>query len=69
VLRDVGVDRDRHHLQPLAYDTSRNCGCYHLFIPAARVSARPQPESLAAVVGMRHFDDPVLFEKTFRPIE
>ena len=51
--------------RPLAYDTIHDRGCYHLYIPTARLSARSQPDLLAAVVGMRHFDDPVLFEKTF----
>lgn len=31
---------------PLVYDTIHPCGCYHLFIPTARVRLRPPPESI-----------------------
>jgi hypothetical protein len=30
----------------LAYDTMHNCGCYHMFFPTARVSARQRPTGL-----------------------
>lgn len=30
----------------LAFDTIHPCGCYHLFIPTARLAARPQPDTL-----------------------
>jgi hypothetical protein len=31
---------------PLVFDTMHGCGCYHQFIPTARVAARPQPDTL-----------------------
>ena len=31
---------------PLVFDTMHACGCYHQFIPTARVAARPQPATL-----------------------
>jgi hypothetical protein len=31
---------------PLVFDTMHSCGCYHQFVPTARVAARPQPETL-----------------------
>lgn len=37
-LDDAGV--------PLVYDSIHPCGCYHLFFPTGRVTARPREESL-----------------------
>ena len=31
---------------PMVFDAIHPCGCYHLFFPAPRASAKPQPESL-----------------------
>ena len=31
---------------PLVFDTMHSCGCYHQFVPTARVAARPQPDTL-----------------------
>ena len=31
---------------PWMFDTMHACGCYHLFFPTARATARPQPDSL-----------------------
>jgi len=30
--------------RPLVYDTIHPCGCYHMFLPTARVKALPSPE-------------------------
>jgi hypothetical protein len=37
----VTLDRDG---QPLVYDTIHPCGCYHMFLPTARVKLKPSPQ-------------------------
>ena len=37
--------------RPLLYDSIHNCGCYHLFVPGARLARRPPPAT---------FEEPLL---------
>jgi hypothetical protein len=43
VIFRITLDRDG---RPLLYDSIHACGCYHLFFPTARVTAKPAPSSM-----------------------
>lgn len=43
VIFRITLDRDG---RPLLYDSIHACGCYHLFFPTTRVTAKPPPSSM-----------------------
>jgi hypothetical protein len=43
VIWRVTLDRDG---APLVYDSIHPCGCYHLFVPTARVAPRPPQDTI-----------------------